>query len=178
MSHSIIFETKFIKLQDGRLLHLDRSGCNNDTSGRSLSDYTGKIYTYDELQKYVISLVKDGKSDHWELKLGSKYITYYDYGKHLATMANRAKTYEEFNNERYFIAKRYDGVELYKPEQKTLSPKEFSDCFYDLMYSGKPFSYSRILTTLNNELEIANTLDNGEAIEFYVGKKYKVRKTA
>lgn len=43
MSYSIIFDTKFIKLQDGRLLHLDRSGCNNDTAGRSLSDYTGKM---------------------------------------------------------------------------------------------------------------------------------------
>ena len=44
MSYSIIFETKIVKLSDGRLLHLDLSGCNNDTSGRSRDDWNGKRF--------------------------------------------------------------------------------------------------------------------------------------
>lgn len=179
MSYSIIFDTKFIKLTDGRLLYLERSGCNNDTAGRDLSDYIGKIYTYDELQKHVISLVKNGNSNNWELKLRSKNITYYDYGKHLATMANRAKTYDEFISERYFTAKRYDGVNLLKNnEEKVLTPKEFHDCFYDLLYGKEPYSYRRILTSLSGEKEIINTLESGQHIEFYVGKPYKKSKIA
>lgn len=174
MSYSIIFDTKFIKLQDGRLLHLDRSGCNNDTVGRDLSDFTGKIYTYDELQKYVISLTKQGKSDNWELKIGSRYATYHDYAKHLATMANRAKTFEEFNNERCFYASRYDGVELLDPEEKTLTADEFHQYWLDNY--GKAYSYRRLTTRLNSEKEIITALENKEAVSFYVGKKHKVNK--
>jgi len=174
MSYSIIFDTKFIKLSDGRLLHLDRSGCNNDTSGRNLSDYTGKIYTVNKLKEYAESYIGKGNPCEHVLKIKSKWCSYSDYGKHLLRMAKRAKTYEKFNCERYFSAKRYDGVNLFLPEEKTLTPKEFSDCFYDYLYSGKPFSYRRILTLLNSESEIINTLENGDHIQFYVGKKYKV----
>lgn len=38
MGYSIIFQTKIVKLSDGRILHLDRSGCNNDTEGRRPDD--------------------------------------------------------------------------------------------------------------------------------------------
>lgn len=173
MSYSIIFDTKFIKLSDGRILHLDRSGCNNDTEGRHLSDYIGKIYTYKELQEYVISFTKDGKSEESEIKLGSKWATYWDYGKQLALRANKAKTYDEFIAERDFTADRFDGINLYKPEQKTLTPEEFDECFYDYLYGDKPFSYSRIMTKLNSEAEIINTINDDKGINFYVGKKYK-----
>lgn len=32
MGYSIIFQTKIAKLPDGRIIHFDRSGCNNDTA--------------------------------------------------------------------------------------------------------------------------------------------------
>jgi len=176
MSYLIIFETKFIKLSDGRLLHLDRSGCNNDTSGRDRGDFAGKIYTYEELQKHVISFMESEKTEGWELKIGSKFATYQDYGKHLATMANRAKTYEEFNNERYFYATRYDGVELLQPENKTLTAKEFDQYWSDNY--GKTYSYRRLTTRLNSEEEIITSLENNKPISFYVGKKHQTRKTA
>lgn len=72
MGYSIIFETKFVKLGDGRLLHLDRSGCNNDTAGRKLSDFTGKIYTKEKLEEYTAGFMKDGKPDSesgWMIKI-------------------------------------------------------------------------------------------------------------
>lgn len=44
MSYSMIFETKIVKLSDGRIIHFDRSGCNNDDSGRRKDDFSGTIY--------------------------------------------------------------------------------------------------------------------------------------
>jgi hypothetical protein len=173
MSHTIIFEAKFIKLSDGRLLHLDRSGCNNDDAGRDLSDYSGKIYTENELKErinYYLNINNDG--DGWDLKIGSKCVTYKEYGEHLLRMAKRAITYDEFIAERSFSAKRYDGVNLLKPEEKFMTPKEFDKSFYDYLYSGKPFSYTSIRTTLNSEEEITKALDSGESVSFYVGKTY------
>lgn len=173
MGYSIIFETKFIKLEDGRLLHLDRSGCNNDTQGRKKGEFEGKIYTYDELQKRVISFVKDGKTEGWDLKIGSKDATYYDYGKHLARMANKAKYYDEFINERYFSANRYDGVKILKPIEKIMSAEEFSKEYS--FYHGE-LTYRRLFTPLKTEKEIINALDNGYHVEFYVGKENKVNR--
>ena len=175
MSYTIIFDTKFIKLQDGRLLHLDRSGCNNDTAGRDLSDYTGKIYTEYELKKHVESFMGLEKSDDWQLKILGRGATYYDYGSHLLRMAKRAMTYDEFKNERYFSANKYDGVEILGSERKVLSGKEFSDKFYDLMDSNQGVRYRRLFTKLSNEDEIVRSLDEEDAVSFYVGKKHARR---
>ena len=173
MSYTIIFDTKFIKLNDGRLLHLDRSGCNNDTAGRNLTDYTGKIYTKTELTELANSYMKDGKTDDFDMKIRSKPSSFYDYGKHLLRMAKKAETYNDFCSERWVTAKRYDGVKLLSPEVKTLSRKEFSDCFYDLLYGCKSYSYIRILTPLESESEIVEALENKDPVQFYVEKKPK-----
>lgn len=61
MSYSIIFETKIVKLSDGRLLHLNLSGCNNDDAGRSRDDWNGKIYTENAFIKYAEGFMKDSK---------------------------------------------------------------------------------------------------------------------
>lgn len=175
MSYTIIFETKFVKLSDGRLLHLDLSGCNNDNAGRSRDEFIGTIYTYEELQEKVKSYINNNDLTGWELKIGSKYCTFNDYAKHLARMANNAKSFEDFNNERYFYGVRYDGVELFEPEQKILTPKEFDKFWYDNY--GKSLSYSRLTTRLKTEQDIITALDNNEPVSFYVGKKYK-RKSA
>lgn len=42
MGYSITFKTKIINLSDGRILHLDLSGCNNDTECRHNDDWQGK----------------------------------------------------------------------------------------------------------------------------------------
>jgi hypothetical protein len=172
MSYSIIFETKIVELTDGRLLYLDRSGCNNDDSGRTLDDFRGEIYTEEKFKERAESFMKE-KSEYWELKIGSKCVTYYDYGKHLLRMRDRAKKYNDFIKERYFSAKRYDGVELIEPEEKTLTAEEFDEIFYKLLYSGNKLSYRRLTTRLKTEEEIINALDNKQPVSFYVGKKYK-----
>jgi len=177
MGYSIIFETKIVKLNDGRLLHLDRSGCNNDDAGRVQTEFSGDIYTVSEFLNRANSFINRDKVDGWELKIGSKYATYCDYGKHLIRMYNRSQKYDDFINERYFYGIRYDGVELFEPEHKILSGEEFDKIFYDMLYDGKKFSYMRLTTDLNNEDDIIKALDNKETVEFYVGKKYKTRVT-
>ncbi len=53
MGYSIIFETYIVKLPDGRIIHFDRSGCNNDNMGRKQNEFTGKIYNVDDFIKYA-----------------------------------------------------------------------------------------------------------------------------
>ena len=48
MGYPIIFKTKIVNLSDGRILHLNRSGCNNYTEGRRNDEWNGKIYTKEE----------------------------------------------------------------------------------------------------------------------------------
>lgn len=53
MGYPIIFKTKIVNLSDGRILHLDLSGCNNDTEGRNNDDWKGKIYTKEDFINYA-----------------------------------------------------------------------------------------------------------------------------
>jgi hypothetical protein len=174
MSHSIVFETKIVKLTDGRILHLDRSGCNNDDAGRNRDEFTGKIYTQDEFIKYANSFMNNENLDSYELKLGSKWISYNEYGTHLLRMLKRAIPYADFIKERRFYGIRFDGVELFEPERKTLTAEEFDKVFYDLLYGNKSLSYRRILTYLYTEEETINAIEQKQPVSFYVGKKYKV----
>jgi hypothetical protein len=176
MSHSIIFETIFVKLSDGRLLHLDRSGCNNDDAGRSRDDFTGKIYTCEALQKRIQSYMSDDEpTSLYQLKINSKWRSYYQYGEHLARMSKRAVPYDEFITQRTCTASRYDGAEVYKPVEKTFTAKEFNDVFYEYLYSGQPFEYRRLLTMLKTEADIVKALDNNEPVSFYVSKNHRRR---
>lgn len=44
MSYPIIFQTKIVKLDDNRIIHFDRSGCNNDTAGCEKNIFTAQLY--------------------------------------------------------------------------------------------------------------------------------------
>jgi len=176
MSHSIIFETIFVKLSDGRLLHLDRSGCNNDNAGRSRDDFTGKIYTIAALHERIKHYMDDDEpTDGYQLKICGKWRSYYQYGEHLMRMSKRALPYLDFTNQRRFEASRYDGAQVYKPVEKIFTAKEFDDVFYKYLYSGEAFEYRRLLTTLASENEVVRALDNNESVSFFVGKNQRRR---
>lgn len=178
MSYSIIFETKIIKLKDGRLLHLDLSGCNNDTSGRDRGDFNGKIYTEEEfLQK--INSFKEGGRPHkecgeFELKIGNRICTYYDYGVHLERMWKRAETWEELDCiGRYVYIESIDGADVWENDCKeptTMTLKEFDDYYYKNLYSGKGIRYSILKTQLKTEEAIVKALDENKTVSFYIGK--------
>lgn len=180
MSYSIIFETKIVKLADGRLLHLDLSGCNNDNAGRNRGDFTGKIYTVEEFIKRAEGFKKDSKpskeTDYFDLKIGSRYCTMYDYGEHLLRMMKRAITWEELDCAgRYVVVKKIDGIEVYDDEKTiTMSVEEFED--YVLKNRCRCIRYSIIRTDLDTEKEIIKSLDNNDTVTFFIGKKRRIKK--
>lgn len=173
MSYSIVFRTKIIKLSDGRLLHLDLSGCNNDYRGRRCDDWNGKIYTKDDFVKYAEGFMEGSKpikeSDGFDLKIGSRYCTYYDYGKHLLRMLKRAVTFDELKQSgKYVSFDRIDGATVYEDDKEIkMSMKEFDSYFYKKLYHGG-IKYRINYTPLNNEKDIVNTLDNGDSVKIYI----------
>lgn len=178
MSYSIVFETKIIKLKDGRLLHLNLSGCNNDNFGRDRGDFVGKIYTKEDFIQYAEKFKKDSKpikeSDGFDLKIGSKYCTWYDYGEHLLRMLKRAQTWDELNCiGRYVNVQQIDGAEVYLDNGKTIkmSIKEFDDYALENRFNGIRYSIQR--TKLKTEEDIVKALDNNETVTFYIGRKEK-----
>lgn len=181
MSYSIVFETKIIKLNDGRLLHLDLSGCNNDTSGRDRGDFTGKIYTQEDFIKKVEGYKQNSKpskeSKEFDLKIGNKFCTMYDYGEHLLRMMKRAETWEELNCfGRYVNVQRLDGVNVWEDDKQIeMTLKEFDDYALKNMYSGKSIRYRILRTDLKTEEDVIKALDNNETVTFYIGRKTRVK---
>lgn len=177
MGYSIIFETKIVTLSDGRIIHFDRSGCNNDDAGRSRSEFSGKVYTREQFIEYAERFKKESKpykeSDRFELKIGSRYATAYDYGEHLLRMLNRAERYEEFVRSRGCWADIITGIEVLSPEYKQMTLEEFEKVFYNLLYSGSRLSYRRMREPLDikDEKAVVTALESGKTMEFYIGKK-------
>lgn len=104
MSYSIVRETKVVTLQDGRILHLSLQGCNNDDAGRKRDEFDGKIYTAEEFDKYIHGFATGGKSykdgGEFELKIGSRCSSFFDYSNHLLRMRKRACTWQFLRRER------------------------------------------------------------------------------
>ncbi len=95
MSYSIVFETKVVRLPDGRVIHFDRSGCNNDNEGRQKDDFRAEIYTEEKFIEKANRFKQNSKpykagEGSWDLKIGNRFATYYDYGEHLLRMLKRA----------------------------------------------------------------------------------------
>ena len=175
MSYSVIFETKIVKLSDGRLLHLDLSGCNNDNSGRSRDDWNGKIYTKEDFIKYAENFMKDSKpskeSDGFDLKIRSKYCTWYDYGSHLLRMMKRAVTLDELKHSgKYVSFNRLDGATVWEDEKEIeMSMEEFDDYYYKKLYNGG-IKYRINYTLLKTEKEIVEAMDSGKSVRIYISK--------
>lgn len=180
MGYSIIFETKIVLLSDGRILHLSRSGCNNDTAGRKRCEFVGKVYTREEFEKGARSFMENSaphteEAPCFDLKIGSRIASYYDYGEHLLRMLKRAKPYSEFLKERYFFAEMCVGIEIIEPVMQTVSLREFDDKYHAWLGEGKTVSWRRIMEYPNTEDEalVVRLLEKGRPIEFTVGKKHK-----
>lgn len=194
MSYSIIFETIIVKLADGRVMHLDRSGCNNDNAGRQRNDFTAKIYTVEDFiakaESYKANHLPYAISQEFEMKILGRPATLYDYGEHLLRMLRRAKTWEETIAERYAVSIRYcEEVEVLVTEPDTvksltdfnvtgsptrvMSLKDFNDQFYKLLYSGNGLSYRLdwIPVDKHNEAEIVSIIESDKAVEISISSR-------
>lgn len=175
MSYSIIFKTKVLKLSDGRLLHLSLQGCNNDTEGRRDDDWRGKIYTKTKFVEYAENFMKDSKpikeSDGFDLKIGSRYCTWYDYGKHLLRMMDRATSFQDFiHSGRYITFERIDGFDVKEAGNIIfMSPKEFEEYYYHHIYQTS-FSYTQKSSLLATEPDIIKAFDDKDVIRICISK--------
>lgn len=175
MGYSIIFKTKIVKLSDGRIIHLDRSGCNNDDCGRNKHEFIGKIYDVENFIKRAEAF-KEGsrpikESNGWDLKIGSRKATYYDYGEHLLRMLKRAENYNEFVLNRYVSANYCVGIEILEPEHKIIKIEEVQTYIRSLpVNSGLTYRRMMEYPEVTKEYEIIKALDSNEYVKFYIGK--------
>lgn len=175
MGYRIIFKTKIIKLSDGRLLHLDLSGCNNDNRGRRCDDWNGSIYTEAAFIEYAEDFMKDSKPskdvDYFDLKIRSKYATWYDYGEHLLRMMRRAVTFDELKSSGKHVSfKRIDSVTVYEGGKEIeMTTKEFSSYYYKKLYYGG-IRYKINYTVLETENDVIGAFGNGYSVEIYIDK--------
>jgi len=174
MGYTIVFETKIVKLSDGRLLHLDLSGCNNDNSGRTRDDFCGKIYTIDEFIRHAEHFKnKKGDSNGWELKIGNNICTYYDYGQHLLRMMKRATSWDKLKENRCCYGIVFDGVEVCEDGKETIfSSEEWERVAYDFIYGcDKEVTYEAITHFIYDEHEIIQALESKKSVRFNIGRK-------
>lgn len=174
MGYSIIFQTKIVKLSDGRILHLDRSGCNNDTEGRRPDDWTGKIYTPEAFIAYAENFKQGSKpakeSDGFDLKIGSRYCTCYDYGEHLLRMLKRAVTWDEFMCSGKAISfKKMNGAIVSAPGMigVEMTQEQFED-FAQKNMEKISFRYIPWYMPLSSENEVVEALEQGERVRIYI----------
>ena len=171
MSYSIIFQTKIVNLPDGRIIHFSRNGCNNDDCGRDKNGYefTGKIYNKKDFIQYAENFKVDSapykESGNFELKIGSRCASCYDYGEHLLRMMKRAENYSDFIKKHCFRSMYCKGVHIIKPENKWMTLDEFVEM---PITSEHGMVYSYEMEYPNKIEEIVNCLENGIEMQFCI----------
>lgn len=175
MGYPIVYETKIVSLSDGRLIHFDLSGCNNDDCGRDRDEFTGKLYSRDEFIKHAEHF-KDGnnpskESNGFDMKIRSRFCTMYDYGEHLLRMEKRSIPFDTFKSTVTLYGTVYDGVELHEEGKESikLTPKEWDNIYYDFLYGKRNGEAYRLTHRIYTEDEIIKALENDEWVSFYIG---------
>lgn len=175
MSYSIIFETRIVKLDDGSIIHFDLSGCNNDNCGHKRSEFTGKLYTAEEWEQ-VIHKWETAEDSGYVLKIGSRWRTYADYGKHLRLMTKKADTFDELVKERCFMGYAFEGI-TYSPEYgKSIHYPWGPECdkvCLDVLYGKIPGGYTRRIRELRTQSEVRDALAKKQPVEFYIGRAWR-----
>ena len=174
MSYSIIFKTIIATLPDGSIIHFSRQGCKNDNAGREETEFRGKFYTAEQWEAEVSRWeTMERRYDGFDLKIGSRYCEWADYGKHLRRMTGRAKPLSAMIGERYVSGTVYDGIRYFPEEGDPVDyppGKEADNVFYDLLYGRKKGGYRDLTHSIRTEEEIEQALRNKEHVEFYIGK--------
>jgi len=171
MSYSIVFETKFLKLKDGRVVHFSRQGCNNDDSGRRKDDFTAEILTVEKFNEKFLFYFNFGE-DYNALKVGSRWVTYKGYAEHLLRMFNRAKSFEEFISAYRLRAERLLEIQVVEPIEKIMTPDEFDEKYYELIENG-PLKYYRNIDfpAIDSEEALVNLITSELPVGFGIWKK-------
>ena len=142
MSYPIVFQTKVVKINDNEIIHFNRVGCNNDDEGRVANVYEAKIRTIEDFKRMAEEFIINSKpykeTGIFDLKVGSKWCSFYDYGMYLLRALKRADDLETFKNNYAFRATVIKGIEATDTDNavhKVFSIIEYPDIF-DIYYES------------------------------------------
>ena len=195
MSYPIIFQTKVVKINDNEIIHFNRTGCNNDDEGRVANVYEAKIRTIEDFkrmaEKFIINSKPYKETGVFDLKVGSKWCSFYDYGMYLLRALKRADNLETFKNNYAFRATVIKGIEATDIDNaihKVFSIIEYPDIFdiyYESFYKsrsdnrvfeGIDFGKASCRKVIDYIYDIKDSIDlikEGFPIECYIKKNKK-----
>lgn len=189
MSYPIIFQTKIVKINDNEIIHFNRIGCNNDTEGRVANIYEAKIRTIEDFKRMAEELMINSKpykeTGIFDLKVGGKWCSFYDYGMYLLRALKRADDLEIFKNNYAFKATVIKGVEITNIDNsihKVFSIIEYPNIFDELLWSnnrvfeGIDLSNASCRKVVDYIYDIKDSIDlikEGFPIECYIKKNKK-----
>mgnify|MGYP001014637049 FL=1 len=195
MSYPIVFQTKVVKINDNEIIHFNRVGCNNDDEGRVANVYEAKIRTIEDFKRMAEGFIINSKpykeTGVFDLKVGSKWCSFYDYGMYLLRALKRADNLETFKNNYAFRATVIKGIEATDTDNavhKVFSIIEYPDIFdiyYESFYKsrsgnrvfeGIDFGKASCRKVIDYIYDIKDSIDlikEGFPIECYIKKNKK-----
>lgn len=184
MGYSIIFQTKMLDLGDGRIIHFSRSGCNNDNEGREKDIFQAELTNIAELTKQAKKYMEISKpykeSGVFELKIGGRPCSFYDYGKHLLRALKNAETIEDFEKNNSITVKVFDGIEILDPYYEKILYKDYPNVIEDFFFrrgrfSGnhKPLKFSYLRSFSYDVTGIIDAITNKKAAEIKIQRRKK-----
>lgn len=195
MSYPIVFQTKVVKINDNEIIHFNRVGCNNDDEGRVANVYETKIRTIEDFKRMAEGFIINSKpykeTGVFDLKVGSKWCSFYDYGMYLLRALKRADNLETFKNNYAFRATVIKGIEATDIDNaihKVFSIIEYPDIFdiyYESFYKsrsgnrvfeGIDFGKASCRKVIDYIYDIKDSIDlikEGFPIECYIKKNKK-----
>lgn len=189
MSYPIVFQTKIVKINDNEIIQFNRIGCNNDTANRVANIYEARIRTIEDFKRMAEEFMVNSKpykeTGILDLKVGSKWCSFYDYGMYLLRALKRADDLETFKNNYAFKATVIKGVEITNVDNsihKVFSIIEYPNIFDELLWSnnrvfeGIDLSNAVCRKSVDYIYDIRGAIDlikEGFPIECYIKKNRK-----
>lgn len=185
MSYPIVFQTKVVKINDNEIIHFNRVGCNNDDGGRVANVYEAKIRTIEDFKRMAERFIINSKpykgTGIFDLKVGSKWCSFYDYGMHLLRALKRADNLETFKNNYAFRATVIKGIEVTDIDNaihKVFSIIEYPNIFSELRSDNRVFegidlsnaSCRKVVDYIHNIKDSIDLIKEGFPTECYIKK--------
>lgn len=188
MSYPIIFQTKVVKINDNEIIHFNRIGCNNDDAGRVTNVYEAKIRTIEDFKRMAEGFIINSKpykeTGVFDLKVGSKWCSFYDYGMYLLRALKRADNLETFKNNYAFRATVIKGIEVTDIDHaihKVFSIIEYPNIFFESRSDNRVFegidlskvSCRKVIDYIYDIKDSIDLIKEGFPIECYIKKNKK-----
>lgn len=176
MALDIIYETIILLLSDGRYLHLSSWGKTDKSDNKTHTEFTGRIYTKDDLIKIAKSYMENSKpyveSGKVDLIIINRCASFYEYGLHILRMIKRAKSYDYFINHRHIRIVCNKSVQIVKPEKIIVDYLSLDPMLEKYMYLGDKVAYSYIIEEVDphNEDMVIRLIDQKYNLKIIIGK--------